>query len=60
MEKVKRTKKQYDNQYAKEHYKRVPLDLKFELYNKVAAAADAAGVGVNTFIRETLEEKLNK
>ncbi len=53
-------KKQYDQRYAREHYQRVPLNLKFELYNQVKTSADSVGSSVSDFIRRAIEHELYK
>lgn len=45
--------------YAKKNLKRVPLDLQIDYYNDVLApAAAAAGIGINTYIKEAIAEKV--
>lgn len=47
--------------YAQNNYKRVPLDLKFSYYNNILKpAADAAGLKVNAFIKEAIEDKIER
>ncbi len=46
--------------YAKNHYKRVPLDLDFSKYEEVKMAAEAAGESVNGFIKAAVEERLQR
>ena len=41
----------YKNAYAAEHYKRVPLQLRKNDYEKIRAAAEAAGETVSGYIR---------
>ena len=53
-------KKKYDIQYAKEKLKRVPLNLQKEQYERLKAAADAAGLPVNTYIKKVLEDAMEK
>lgn len=53
--------KDYTIKYAKEKLKRVPLDLKISYYNDVLTpAAAAAGIGINTFIKEAIAEKIKR
>ena len=52
-------KKKYVVAYAKEHYKRVPLDLTTEFYNEVKAAAERNGESVNGFIKKALKIRLS-
>lgn len=51
-------KKAYNQQYTKENYKRVPLDMQKTDYDKIKAAADTIGKPVNGFIKECIQEKL--
>ena len=44
-------KKSYDAAYVRDHYKRVPLQLKKSDYEKIRAAAEAAGETVSGYIR---------
>lgn len=45
-------KNQY--KYDKEHLKRIPLDVQRADYERIKAAADAAGVPVNTWIKNLM------
>ena len=47
-------------QYRKEHFKRIPLDVKPALYEQVKAAADAEGLPVNVWIRRAIGVYLMK
>lgn len=45
--------------YAAKNYKRVPLDLQADYFETVLKpAAAAAGIGVNTYIKEAIAEKI--
>lgn len=48
----------YKVKYAKEKYKRVPLDLKKQDYEELQAAAEAAGEKVNAFIKQAIADRL--
>lgn len=51
----------YVQNYKKEHYKRVPLEVKREYYDEVLApAASLRGMTVNSFIKEAIAEKLDR
>ena len=39
--------------------KRVPLDMQLSDYERVKAAADRAGLAVNTWIKQAIQEKLS-
>ena len=53
-------KVKYQLKYAKEKYKRVPLDLPKEKYLEVKAAADRAGASVNGYIKTAIDEKMDR
>ena len=44
--------------YNKEHIKRVPLDVQRAEYEKIKAAADGAGLPVNTWIKNAIRAAL--
>lgn len=44
--------------YAKEHLKRVPLDLQKDQYKRVQDAAAATGESVNGYIKTAIERRL--
>lgn len=46
------------NTYKKRTYKRVPLELKSADYERLRAAADAAGETVSGFIKRVLAEHI--
>lgn len=50
--------KEYTIKYAKEHLKRVPLDLQTDKYNAVKTAADNAGESVNGYIKTAIDRRL--
>ena len=50
--------KGYTEKYAKEHLKRVPLDVRKEKYEEIKAAADKAGESVNGFIKRAIDDRL--
>ncbi len=45
---------EYKNQYSKEHYKRIPLDIKPSEYEEWKKAAGQ--LPLNTFIRQAVKE----
>lgn len=51
----KRSKAEYDIQYAKEHLHRIPLDVPNKKYEEIKAAAEAAGAKVNEYIKAAIE-----
>ena len=44
--------------YAKEHLKRIPLDVQLDEYAQIKAAADLAGESVNGYIKEAIRARL--
>ena len=48
-------------EYAKNHFKRVPLDVGIDFYNdELKPAADRAGMKVNAFIKLAISEKIER
>ncbi len=58
MSTLKNRKSEY--KYKKNNIKRVPLDMQMRDYEKLAAAAAAAGIAVNTFVKNAVFEKIEK
>lgn len=50
----------YFNKYQHDHYKRVPLNLKFDEYEALKEAADACNEPVNTYIKKAINERIQK
>ena len=51
----------YDIQYAREHLKRVPLDVQRAYFdNVIKTAADRAGLPVNAWIKQAIAEKIER
>lgn len=44
--------------YAKKNLKRIPLDVQLAEYDRIKAAADAAGEPVNTYIKNAINARL--
>lgn len=44
--------------YAKEHLKRIPLDVQLDEYTQIKAAADQAGESVNGWIKAAIRARL--
>ena len=49
---------EYTLKYAKEKYKRVPLDLKLEDYDKVKDHAETMNESINGFIKRAINETI--
>lgn len=50
----------YKIRFAKENYKRVPLDLKKEKYEQIKAAAEKSGESVNGYIKTAVEQRMQR
>ena len=48
----------YDVKYAKEHLKRIPLDVRKDKYEEIKAAAEASGESVNGYIKKAIDDRL--
>ena len=46
--------------YRRENVKRIPLDVQKDKYEEIAAAAEQAGKSVNGFIKEAIDEKMER
>lgn len=53
-------KKQYDIDYAKNHLKRVPLDLRLDKYAEIKTHADSRAESVNGFIKRAIDEAIER
>ena len=54
------TKAKYDIEYAKNKLKRIPLDVQKEKYEEIKAAATAAGVSVNGYIKKAVDQRMER
>lgn len=52
------SRKRANMKYAKTNLKRIPLDVKLAEYDRIKAAADAAGEPVNTYIKNAINARL--
>lgn len=51
----------YYNNYKKEHYKRIPVEIDKAYYSDVLVpAAEAKGIGISTYIKEAIREKIER
>lgn len=46
--------------YAKNNYKRIPLDVRKEFYEEVKKYCDEKNVSINGLIKELLEKEIKK
>lgn len=51
-------KKAYNQNYAKEKLKRIPLDVQKDKYDEIKAAADKCGESVNGYIKAAIDKRL--
>ena len=54
----KRKESMYE--YARKNIKRVPFDVQKEQYERIKAAADAAGESVNGYIKRAIDERMER
>lgn len=50
----------YIAQYKRDNIKRVPFDMQITDYERLKAAADAAGESVNGYIKRAVAERMEK
>ena len=61
MKTEKSNKTIYDIKYQKEKLKRIPLNVQLDYYNNVLKpAAEKSGLPVNTFIKQAIQEKIER
>lgn len=51
-------KRKYNDQYKKDHFKRIPLEVQLEKYDQIKAAADNAGESVNGYIKKSIDMRM--
>lgn len=51
-------KLEYNLEYSKKHYKRVPLDLTIEKYEEAKKAAEMAGEPLNRYIKNAIDRRI--
>lgn len=51
-------RKRANIKYARKNLKRIPLDVQLSEYDRIKAAADAAGEPVNTYIKNAINARL--
>ena len=52
-------KRKYNDQYKKDHFKRIPLDVQKEKYDQIKAAADNVGESVNGYIKKSIDMRID-
>lgn len=53
-------KKLYNAEYAKNKLKRIPLDVQKEKYEQIVKSAEKAGNTVNGYIKQAIDEKMER
>lgn len=54
-------KRKYDREYAKANKRRVPLDVRKEYFDHVLSfIPNETGIGLNTFIKQAITEKIER
>lgn len=53
-------KKEYNQRYAKDNLKRIPLDVQKDFYETIKTAADKTGQPVNTFIKQAIQLRIDQ
>lgn len=59
-EKAKANKQKYNIEYSKKNYKRIPLDVRFEQYDRIVKASKKNNESVNGYIKHAIENRLKK
>lgn len=57
---MEKSRNEYWIKYAKEKYKRVPLDLKIEDYERLKEYTAEHGETINGFIKRLIADEMNK
>jgi hypothetical protein len=52
-------KKKYNQEYSKQHYKRIPLDVQLSKYDEIKEVADSCGEKVNEFIKKAIDMRID-
>lgn len=53
-------RKEYLYEYKKTKLKRIPLDVTKDKYEEILAAAEQAGKSVNGYIKEAIDDKIQR
>lgn len=57
---MNRKKYEYNQRYAREHFKRIPLDVQRVWYTDILAHAKDRGETVNGFIKRAIRETMER
>ena len=53
-----KNKVQYNLKYAKDHLKRIPLDVSLPKYEEIKTAASKQGESVNGYIKKAIDRRI--
>ena len=59
-ENAKKNKMNYNKEYNKKNYKRVPLDISHKMYEDIKTASQEKGESVNGYIKTAISDCLAK
>lgn len=59
-QKAKENKRKYISEYTKKNYKRIPLNVRFDEYDKIVKASSKTGESINGYIKKAIEQRLKK
>ena len=59
-DKAIKNKRKYQINYAKNNYKRIPLDVKIEDYEKIVKASAKTGESVNGYIKKAIFKRIQE
>ena len=57
---AKRKKNKYDNQYVRQYYHRISLNVRKEEYENIQKAAASSGMSVSEYLKTAFREKLER
>lgn len=57
---ISEQRKEYLYEYQKTKLKRIPLDVTKEKYEEIATAAERTGIPVNRYIKNAIDEKMER
>lgn len=53
-------KSEYDQEYQRKNYKRVPFNMRFDAYDEMKQCAESRGMGVTEFMRLAIKHEMEK
>ncbi len=57
---ISESQKRATKKYNETHYKRVPLNVNFDEYDRIKKNAEALHMSVNGFIKDTLRDRMDE